>query len=754
MTALFSFGCSILSAQHLGTIQGGVIDAQTHMALPGVTVRIIGQKLGAVSSKTGFFTIHQVPAGVYSLQFSFIGYSSFVQPDIVVHNARISTVNVELHATSVSTEGVTVQASYFNADEATPLSATHFSTEEIRRAPGSAGDINRVLSSSASVGRIDDSRADLTIRGGSPAENAFYLNNIPVININYFPKQGASGGPISFLNIDRVRSMTFYAGGFDASHEALSGVVDIRMLDDHPESHHIQADFNMIGVGISAEGPLSNDNSYYLSATRGYLDALKGLLDQTGTPRWANVQAQISSRLGPDDHVSFLAYSVLSDMLREKDEALQTFTSDNHNQQWQNILGAEWKHQFGSDGYMSTAVAYNSLHSFEISRFPQNDSVFFDNETLVQIAELRNTTHWIIHPKVALDFGTDLRFEHQNLRSFIPAQRTDSVPNPALTEYHAVDAVHSDLFLSALIDLTTDLHLNAGVRVDHSSYTIAPTFATVALPRLSLLWTINPDWQVSAAYGMYAQCLPLGLLQYSLQNGFPTAPVEARHLIASIAWLANADTRISVEGYSKNYANMPIDLQALYRCPLDAAIADFDYEQTRQFRFDGTARAYGVEASLQRKMSSSVYLMIGTSYNRSFYTDGMGVERNRVFDNQYLVNATGGWRINDEWECSAQATVCGGNATTPLDAAASETKGEEVWAGAYLSDHLPLYKVINLRADKRFNLSSSSITVYLTILNAFNFQNVKTIEWNPYEKKVVQTYHIGILPILGVEWKL
>lgn len=65
-----------------------------------------------------------------------------------------------------------------------------YSSEEIRRAPGSAGDINRVLTSSPSIGRVDDSRADIVVRGSSPAENSFLIDNIPVYNINYFPKQG------------------------------------------------------------------------------------------------------------------------------------------------------------------------------------------------------------------------------------------------------------------------------------------------------------------------------------------------------------------------------------------------------------------------------------------------------------------------------------------------------------------------------------------------------------------------------------
>ncbi len=744
-----------LLAQNSGSLSGTVVDAATHHELPGVHVQLVGTKLGAVSSTKGVFSIQAVPPGVYAVQVRSVGYSPLVVTDVVVQNARTAHINVELKEAAVKTEDVTVEAQYFTVNESTPLSSTVFSAEEIRRAPGSAGDVNRVLSSSPSVGRIDDSRADLSIRGGSPAENSFYVDNIPVLNINYFPKQGASGGPISFLNISQVKKLTFLSGAFDASHEALSGVVDVSLREPSSDNFGADLEFNMIGVGAAIEGPLGEQNSYYLSATRGYLDLLKGLLDQTGTPQWANVQTKLSFKLGGSDRLSILGISALSDMLRKKDEALNTNTSDNHNQQWQNIYGANWQHLLESDGYMNTSISVNTLHSFEIAKFPQNDSVFFDNETSVRIASLRNVTHLIHSKTFSSEFGVDLRSESQSLRSFVPAQfNTSGTLDSALHEYHEVSLLRSDVFGTLLTSLNNDLVLSTGLRLDHSSYSLNSSFETLLLPRLSLLWSASSDIQLSCAYGHYAQNLPLGLLQYSLSKSFPSKPVVSRHIVASIAWNVAADSRLSLESYYKRYANMPISVSKLYSCPLDQAVADFDFDQTRVFRFDGSARAYGAELSLQKKMSSSVYLMSGLSYSRSFYTDGMGIERSRAFDNQFLCTVSGGWRVADTWELSGQFCLAGGNAYTPLDSSASRLQGKEVWSGEYMGAHLPLYKILNLRVDKRFNMSSSNLVLYLTLLNALDLQNVKTIEFNPYSKAVVQTYHIGFLPILGVEWQL
>ena len=154
-------------------------------------------------------------------------------------------------------------------------------------------------------------------------------------------------------------------------------------------------------------------------------------------------------------------------------------------------------------------------------------------------------------------------------------------------------------------------------------------------------------------------------------------------------------------------------------------------------------------------MSSNIYAGFGASYARSFYTDVFNVERSRSFDNQYSTNATIGWRIDNDWELGAQFVAMGGNAYAPLNDSASKARAMEVFVSdQYMKAHLPGYFTFNARVDKRFHFQQSSITLYLTLLNALNIHNTKTIEWNPYSKSIVTTKHIGLLPVLGVEWQL
>lgn len=50
-----------------------------------------------------------------------------------------------------------------------------------------------------SVAKVNDQSNGLIVRGGSPVENSFYIDNIEIPNINHFLTYGSSGGPIGIL---------------------------------------------------------------------------------------------------------------------------------------------------------------------------------------------------------------------------------------------------------------------------------------------------------------------------------------------------------------------------------------------------------------------------------------------------------------------------------------------------------------------------------------------------------------------------
>jgi hypothetical protein len=63
-------------------IDGVVVNVATQNPLPGVTAQLVGTKLGAISNAAGRFIIKDVPAGVYSVRFTYVGYQPYVEANL------------------------------------------------------------------------------------------------------------------------------------------------------------------------------------------------------------------------------------------------------------------------------------------------------------------------------------------------------------------------------------------------------------------------------------------------------------------------------------------------------------------------------------------------------------------------------------------------------------------------------------------------------------------------------------------------
>ena len=176
----------LYSQEATGEIRGQLTDVQTKAPLIGANVTIPDHLLGAATDTSGCYIIHNVPFGSYSLQFAYMGYETVTKTDVIIRPARITTVNADLTPSFLQNGEIEVAAGYFSETENEPVSKINFSREEIRRSPGSAGDVSRIILTLPGVAKIDDQSNNLVIRGGSPLENTFYIDGIEVPNINHF----------------------------------------------------------------------------------------------------------------------------------------------------------------------------------------------------------------------------------------------------------------------------------------------------------------------------------------------------------------------------------------------------------------------------------------------------------------------------------------------------------------------------------------------------------------------------------------
>jgi hypothetical protein len=93
---------------------------------------------------------------------------------------------------------------------------------------------------------------------------------------------------------------------------------------------------------------------------------------------------------------------------------------------------------------------------------------------------------------------------------------------------------------------------------------------------------------------------------------------------------------------------------------------------------NGKSTADGIELLVEKKRAENFYGLFGASVFNTTYTDFNGVNRNRDYNYNYIVNLIGGYRPQKDWELSVRWSYFGGKPYTPIDEESSLLYGDEV----------------------------------------------------------------------------
>lgn len=114
-TLLFIFLCllSTTAYAHLGTLTGRVIDESTNLPLRNVTVQLVGLGKATLTDELGRYRFDHLVASPYKVEFSSVGYASFVQ-DVVIADDQTAYIQTSLSVAPVTLKAVTVSAQKAN----------------------------------------------------------------------------------------------------------------------------------------------------------------------------------------------------------------------------------------------------------------------------------------------------------------------------------------------------------------------------------------------------------------------------------------------------------------------------------------------------------------------------------------------------------------------------------------------------------------------------------------------------------------
>ena len=733
-----------------GAVSGIVVDKSTLEPLPSAAVQILGSSLGASSNEEGKFTITGVPFGTYQVRASIVGYEPEIISDVVVASGRKLDLRFELHESAIGLEGVEVRANYFQKSPDAPVSIQKLSYEEIRRSPGGFEDVIRAISVLPGVAQVQSGRNDLVVRGGAPSENLFTVDNIEIPNINHFGTQGSSGGPLSFINLDFVRETSFSTGGFGVRYgDRLSSVLNITLRDGRSDRLGGKATISATQFGLNLEGPVGSSGTFLFSARRSYLDFIFKAAGFSFVPEYWDFLGRANYTIDGHNEVTFLAVGAIDDVSWFDRDADDRFKNSRvlGTDQRQYASGFSWRNLF-SHGFASLTLSRSSVTYDGLQRDSLLNPIFM-NRSKEGETGLRADIVYKVSSSIEMSAGASVKNINFTSNLALPGYVTTfgDTLDVQVNDY-ASRATKASSYVQASGHPLDRLTLTLGGRLDY--FDLIERKATLA-PRGSLGYEITPLTSASVSIGRYYQS-PSYIWLVSNPANRDLKPIAVDQYILSVEHLLQADLKVRVEGFLKRYADYPasVDRPYLVLANTGGGFEGSD-DNFASFGLDrlvsgGKGRAYGIELLVQKKLSDSpVYGLASLTLARSRFTALDGVERSGTFEQDVIVNLSGGYMFDENWSGSLKFRFATGRPYTPFTSTGTQNVAE------YNARNVDPLHSLDVRVERRWNFDAWNLIAYIDIQNIYNYKNTGSVRWNAREQKVeINNSSIGILPSIGV----
>jgi len=749
ITIIILLSNSLFAQDLTGELYGRISDAVTKQSIPFANVIVIGTNNGAATDEAGYFKITNLPLNTYQVRASVVGYNPQTKTDVVIQTSKPTEVNFELVPQAIEIEGVTVTSDYFSKDPLEVNSIRNFSYEEIRRSPGGFEDVIRALSVLPGVAQADGGRNDLIIRGGAPSENLYLINGIEVPNINHFGTQGATGGPLSYVNLDFVRETSFSTGGFSALYgDKLSSVLDINLRDGREDKIGGKATIAATQFGLNLEGPISQNSNFIFSARRSYLDFIFKAADFSFVPEYYDVLLKADFNPHSRDAFSFLFISAFDNV---------NFFNDTEEQQLDNarilgtdqiqyVAGVTYRHLF-TDGFFDIALSRNYV-DYDSRQTDAESNPIFTNKSKEEENTLRADLVFKLTKSSEINLGGIAKLIEADYDILFPTFVTtfgDTLPVTNLQTQNSYTKFGAYANYNTL--LFNRLTANAGIRTDIFTALNENFFFS---PRLSLSYALTDLTSINFSTGIYHQS-PSYIWLEAFESNRDLNMIQVNQFVLGFDQRISADALLKVEAFYKSYDNYPTSTVRPYLVLANTG-AGFSGSEDNFSSFGleplvdaGFGKARGVEISIQKKLSDIPYYGIFSfTYSKADYTSLDGIERPGSYDQNWLLNISGGYKFNEFWEFSSKFRFASGKPYTPYNSDGTQNVAD------YNTHRLKSTHSLDVRVDKRWYFAGWTLITYVDIQNIYNQQNQSAIRWDPQTMSVDESSSIGILPSIGI----
>jgi hypothetical protein len=743
----------------------------------GVAVCLEGTERCATSDAAGGFRIVDVRSGNYRLKVSVPGLNTFQTEPVEVRAGLDSKIEVLLPTINTVQDSVTVSESVFLAPEEVKNSSYLIQPNEVFKSAGALQDVARYVQTLPGVViGSDDFRNDIIVRGGSPLENLFIVDNIEVPNINAFANFASAGGTVSLLDAGMIQDVTFLTGGYPAPFiNRASSVLQVANREGNRNGFGGRATVGFAGAGTILEGPLKGGKgSWIVSARRSFLDFFTDDVGIGGVPVVYSLSGKAVYDLSANDRV-WAANLTGIDRIRlgvrgdERDVEDELYNFDIRNNGWRSATGINWQRLFGARGVGLLGLTHSEASVRSTVRDIVRNGVPPPNTPIDQVIagspaiynedsrEGESTVKYdltLYAPFVSkLQTGGSFKIFRVNYTTQSPLGY-DS-PYSLTPGSNIVDlrrsflATQTGSYGQMTRSLTSRLSLTIGARFDNYQYIGSSRVS----PRAGLSLRITDKLSWRASYGTYYQ-QPFFQFLAAFPENRGLAPFRADHYVTGFTYVVNPNLRVTLEGYRKQYRDYPVSLQ--FPQLTLAGIGDtFD---VRQLLFPmtsaGRGRAQGVELFVEKKFGSRWFGQANVAFARTRQAALDGVLRPGAFDYERIFNTVGGYRFNPKWEVSLRMAYLSGRPFTPFLEDESTRQNRAIFdLTRFNAERLRDYFRLDVRVDRTFIVRDKPLLVFFGLQNATNRQNVGNYSWNRRTNMIEFNDQLGPFPLIGMEWR-
>src|SRR6187397_3168033 len=258
LSCILLFAYSIAFAQKKPAYVSGKVLDENEKPLSNVSVVILGQQKGIVTSDTGTFRLKVTADRAFAIVFSYTGFKS-QQKNFLLSENEEETIVIRMEREGKVLEEVIVtdQRDRREAGLIKP------NPKSVINLPSPVMGVESMIK--VFVGSNNELTSQYSVRGGNYDENLIYVNDFEIFR-PYLVRSGQQEG-LSFINPEMVRNISFYNGGFQAKYgDKMSSVLDIQYKK--PKRFGGSAYVSVLEQGLQLGGISKNNKLSYIAGIR------------------------------------------------------------------------------------------------------------------------------------------------------------------------------------------------------------------------------------------------------------------------------------------------------------------------------------------------------------------------------------------------------------------------------------------------------------------------------------------------------